>query len=517
MKAYTRHLLPTFVISVIAIAIHACGSRFKNEAAEEGYELAKQKCASCHKFPEAELLDKKTWANAVLPKMSGFFGLQFMDFGTYFEDETANKVEQLSLADWKKILSYYTSEAPDSLKYERKQSDSIIMDLPGFLIANSSFTKKDPFVTYTGYFSSKNQLLFADGAKTMYVMSAEQSVIDSFEVETGVSSVYSTNDSLMVLSMGVLHPSDEKVGKLTIINSVTKQSLVIIDTMQRPVHMSVGDLNNDNLDDLVISEFGNISGQLVWYENESDFKYKRHVLRPLPGSTRTELHDFNNDGQLDIMVLMAQADEGMFIYFNNGNGGFTEKRILQFSPAHGSNYFELADFNADGHLDILATNGDNGDYFPPILKPYHGVRIYMNDGKNNFKESTFLFANGMCKAMARDFDGDGDLDIASISYFPDYDKRPEESFIYFENEGDLSFKPYSFLQVTSGRWLTMEAADIDADNDIDIVLGNCMFSLGYVPPALMQKWKAGSPAVLVLKNDGQQRLTARTRRQKVSQ
>jgi hypothetical protein len=502
MKTYTRYLVPAFVISIIAITIYACGSRFKNEAAEEGYGLAKQKCASCHKFPEAELLDKKTWANAVLPKMSGFLGMRFMDFGTYFEDETANKVEQLSLADWKKILAYYTSEAPDTLEYEKKQSDSIRMNLPGFSITEPPFKKRDPFVTYSGYFPLAKQLLFADGAGKMYVMSAEQKVIDSFEVETGVSSVYRSGDSLMVLSMGVLHPSDEKIGKLTMVNAVTKQSSVIIDTMQRPVHMSLGDLNNDKLDDLVLSEFGNNSGQLVWYERESNFKYKRHVLRPLPGATRTELHDFNKDGKLDIVALMAQADEGMFIYFNNGNGSFTEKRILQFSPAYGSNYFELADFNADGHLDILATNGDNGDYFPPILKPYHGVRIYMNDGKNNFREAAFFPVNGVCKAMARDFDGDGDLDIASISYFPDYDKRPEESFIYFQNGGNLSFKPYSFPQVTSGRWLTMEAVDIDADNDIDIVLGNCMFSLGYVPPALMQKWKAESPAILVLENKG---------------
>jgi hypothetical protein len=37
--------------------------------------------------------------------------------------------------------------------------------------------------------------------------------------------------------------------------------------------------------------------------------------------------------------------------------------------------------------------------------------------------------NGASKAMSADFDQDGDLDIAFISYFPDYDHTPHESFI----------------------------------------------------------------------------------------
>jgi hypothetical protein len=196
---------------------------------------------------------------------------------------------------------------------------------------------------------------------------------------------------------------------------------------------------------------------------------------------------------------MAQGDEGIFVYYNKGNGTFEEKRLLQFPPSYGSNCFELTDFNKDGHPDILTTNGDNGDY-PPILKPYHGIRIFMNDGKNNFGQKVFLPVNGPCKAIARDFDGDGDLDIASISYFPDYDHHPEESFIFWENTGNLSFKPSSFNNASMGRWLTMEAGDIDHDGDIDLVLGNAKFPLGHIPDSLMKNWNKYSPSLVILKN-----------------
>ena len=108
--------------------------------------------------------------------------------------------------------------------------------------------------------------------------------------------------------------------------------------------------------------------------------------------------------------------------------------------------------------------------------------------------------NGASKAIAKDFDGDGDLDIASISYFPDYSNTPEESFIYWENKGNYSFQPFSFKDAFAGRWLTMDAGDMDGDGDLDIILGNAKFPIGAVPGWLMKKWNQSSPSVLILKN-----------------
>ena len=273
-----------------------------------------------------------------------------------------------------------------------------------------------------------------------------------------------------------------------------------MDSLQRPVFAEYGDVNGDTLEDIILCEFGNNTGRLSWFENKGNRIYDKHVLRAMPGAIRTQLIDLNKDGRQDIVAMLAQGDEGIFVYYNRGGGRFDEERLLQLPPSFGSNYFELADINKDGHPDILATNGDNGDY-PPILKPYHGIRIYLNDGNNRFAEEVFLPMNGACKALARDFDGDGDLDIASISYFPDYAHRPEESFLYWENKGGLSFRPASFNGAASGRWLTMDAGDVDGDGDTDIILGNATFTLGNIPGWIMKGWKTNSPSVLLLKNN----------------
>ena len=58
----------------------------------------------------------------------------------------------------------------------------------------------------------------------------------------------------------------------------------------------------------------------------------------------------------------------------------------------------------------------------------------------------------------------------------------------------------SFNDAAIGRWLTMDAGDIDLDGDIDIILGNAKFSLGNIPAKFMTKWSGSSPSILILKN-----------------
>ncbi len=99
--------------------------------------------------------------------------------------------------------------------------------------------------------------------------------------------------------------------------------------------------------------------------------------------------------------------------------------------------------------------------------------------------------------MARDFDGDGDLDIATIAFFADYEKQPEEGFVYLENEGNFKFKPYSLPQAKLGRWLTMDVGDIDGNGKQCILLGN--FSISQDNKKFNMNWKQGPP-FLVLKN-----------------
>lgn len=461
----------------------------------EGKELATTHCSTCHQFPEPALLDKKTWVFHVLPKMGGLLGFRHFETTSYFEADYANS--NLSLEQWNNIVRYYVRMSPDSLTNSKTAAPDIKTGLEQFILRIPSFRVSPPLTSYVGVFPESAEIIFGDGITKNFYRLKNLQLVDSFRLGTGLSHLVKKNGDFFGLSMGVMYPSDIREGQLARFRG--SASIPVLDSLQRPVHMEFADLNNDSLTDIVVAEFGNNQGQLSWFEHRPDSSYLKHILKPLPGAVKSVIRDFDNDGRKDIMALMAQADEGMFIFYNKGSNTFHEERILRFSPSFGSNYFELADMNEDGFDDIVATNGDNGDY-PAILKPYHGIRIYLNDGQYRFKEALFLPVNGVCKTIAYDFDADGDKDLASIAYFPDYDNRPNESFIYWNNSGNLKFTPRSFGGNLVGRWLVMDAGDFDSDGDADIVLGNAKMAMGNIPDTIMRNWNQGGPSVVVLEN-----------------
>jgi hypothetical protein len=306
-----------------------------------------------------------------------------------------------------------------------------------------------------------------------------------------------------VTEIGNVFPSDEKKGKLVLLEKIGAElkPRVLLENLQRPVSATFADLNNDRREDFLLCSFGNYVGRFSWFENLGSSKYEEHALVELPGAINALVLDANRDGLPDVFVLMAQAREGIHLFLNQGGGKFQDQTLASFHPAFGSTHLELADFNGDGFPDLLMSNGDNGEYLSPF-KRYHGIRIFLNDGKNHFTESWFFPMNGAFKAIAADFDGDGDLDIAAISFFPDYRKSPEESFVYLENKGGLSFEPSSFPGCTSGRWLTMDVNDLDGDGDPDIVLGS--FAEGPlsipIPSDLRTEWRTNGFSTLLLEN-----------------
>ena len=270
-----------------------------------------------------------------------------------------------------------------------------------------------------------------------------------------------------------------------------------IDSLQRPVDFERVDFNNDKADDYIICNFGNHTGSLAIYKALGNGEFQKHTLSNVSGARRIIIKDFDGNGLPDILTLMTQGDERILLFYNQGNFQFRLTTLFRFSAVQGSSYIDIADFNNDGKSDILYTNGDNADY-SSILKPYHGVRIFLNSGTNEFKESWFYPMHGASQARVADFDQDGDLDIGAISFFPDFKNHPEQGFIYFENTAQ-GFKPQITRMANKGRWMTMEAFDYDHDGDKDILLGSLTFP-NLVPQDLMTQWSADQVSILVLRN-----------------
>jgi len=128
------------------------------------------------------------------------------------------------------------------------------------------------------------------------------------------------------------------------------------------------------------------------------------------------------------------------------------------------------------------------------LKNYHGVRIFNNLGENEFEESWFYPMYGASGVEVADFDQDGDQDIFVLSFFPDQNQSPKQNLLYFEQNGKMDFQAYSPVIEEDSHWLTMTKGDLDADGDLDLVVGAFEFDDLYKQPN-----EAWSP-IVVFKN-----------------
>ena len=476
---------------------------------DRGRQLTLVYCQSCHLYPDPDVLDKKTWANGTMRRMAPLFGTARIDLdrrpdGMILKEAHLFPPEPiLPIADWKAMWDYILDAAPEQALPQGPRGP-IQPDTPMFEVQVLSDPAVAPAVTLVKIESKRRRLLLGDGEKrAVHEFDSGGHRLSSTQVASPPVSWARDGDKAYVSLIGSIFPSDEKSGEIVVFRPGEKGWSVdpLIRGLKRPVDCVPVDLNRDGRPELVVAQFGNYLGRLSWFEMQAGAEPVEHPLLELPGGTCSEIIDYNHDGRPDVVTLMGQAREGIFLFENMGGGDFATVPLVQLPPVYGSTYFEFADFNGDGFPDLLAVNGDNGEY-PSPFKKYHGIRIYLNDGRFHFKEAWFFPMNGAFKAVARDFDGDGDLDIAAISFFPDYGRSPEEGFVYLENRGNLQFTASSIPSAASGRWLTMDAADLDGDGDIDLVLGSFIAGPRSIPiPAELEKaWAGNKVAALILRN-----------------
>ncbi len=454
-------------------------------------------CGNCHQTPLPQDITREIWLTEVLPKMGAFYGIyEGSRRQTYLESRSAAPYlehlypleRQLDSSSWAAIVDYYVRYAPDRL--EGSKSALPLHTLKQFDIhpvASDSQHFVAPFTTVL-HFDAATQSIYTGG--TGKDGSALQLFSASSQRWTKAISLYSTPSAIdvdlgLVLEMGSLLPSDLPRGKLT---TLGEDRRVLLDSLARPVDMLRLDLNQDGVEEIIIAEFGNMVGYLNAYTPKQDGTYQfAYRLATLPGALRLRKADMDQDGHDDLVVLFAQGNESIQAFYSRP-GSFEQKQLAQFPPSFGSSDLEIIDFDGDGQLDVLYTNGDNFDY-QPIPKPYHGIRLLLNDGQQNFKTSWFYPMDGAYDLEVADFDQDGDLDIAAIAYFVPPMDRSAYSFVYLEQINQKGsgkkpvFKAFSFAKPKDQFYLRLLKADVDQDGDEDLIIGN--FS-AYLPDGARQ-------------------------------
>jgi hypothetical protein len=509
LKPYKVVILVIFSFVVTISWLTSCSNKNKpysvQDDIDDGRQLATKYCTLCHQLPSPALVDRASWISGVLPAMAKQLHIQNY-MGQYYADGTS----LLNIVQWQKIVTYYSKTSPINLVIPKPA----VQPLKDWAI----FSLLKPVVKPDGQSAMTTLLAFNPFDKQFYSGDAANNFykwdkkLNSKLVKSMPSPVTGVifnkdadnSESAILTCIGVMAPINVAKGKVIEVklNGKVKddQQIIIGDSLPRAVQTVAADFNKDGLIDYVVCGFGHDNGGLFLLQQQPNHTYAKKLIRNEAGGEQLITGDFNNDGWPDVMCLFAQADEGIWMFLNDHKGGFITQNLLHFPAVYGSSSFQLIDFNHDGKPDILYTCGDNSDY-SKVLKPYHGIYIFTNQGNWKFKQTYFYHIDGCTKDIAADFDNDGDLDIATIAFFADFKYHPSAGFTYLEQTSPGKFMPHELPIDTYGRWLTMEVGDIDQDGKLDIILGNfatpgrgLVNQKGFAP-----QWDKKNP-VIVLKN-----------------
>ncbi|HXK48917.1 MAG TPA: VCBS repeat-containing protein [Clostridiales bacterium] len=214
-----------------------------------------------------------------------------------------------------------------------------------------------------------------------------------------------------------------------------------------------GDKDNDGDLDLLITGQDESSNEMSKiYENNGGTFNESNIgeLFPLEWSCG-DWADFDNDGDLDI-VMSGRRDTEYWTYtYINNNGIFSESGsyigVYRSSVTTG-------DYNNDGYIDAVVCGNDSpGTYKTMFLTNYSGSLSYDMDIPGVQDGSVDL----------GDYDNDGDLDILITGY----NDPAVMTDIYLNDNGNFIYSQIDFQESNRGRasW-----GDYDGDGDLDILV-----------------------------------------------
>ncbi|MBM4178742.1 MAG: hypothetical protein FJ211_05360 [Ignavibacteria bacterium] len=495
---------------VVLSAISSIVLLHAQRSEDRGEVLAKQYCQSCHVQPLPEHLDKSTWISKVFPVMRTYMGLDLPAGRDQMSHDLAAMyptVPMMTEDEWFAIASWYIEKAPaklptpPALQYRGTS--------PMFQSLRMPAEQPAPMTSVVQFDTIHRCIVVGDAQTHMLrVLDLNGREIRRIDVGGPPSCLVIKGNTWYVTNMGKLLPHDSAVGSVAqiawsgspIAGASTYKMSTLIDTLRRPTSLVVDDINQDGRLDFLVTEYGNLLGRFGWFESLKSGAFTYHELAAQPGAIRAIVKDVTNDKRPDIIVVMAQAREVVRIYENNGKGRFSSHDVIESPPSFGSSSVSLADVDGDRVDEILLTTGDNGDYQSPPYKPYHGVYVYKRSKPLVYALATFDPFDGAYGAIARDFDRNGKMDLLSFSYFPNLHGQDIDLVRISHDNIKNDQGVWSVGDAQSGRWLVSDAADVDGDGDVDVILGNVSIGPGAVTDKQAEIWMSSGYSALFLRN-----------------
>jgi hypothetical protein len=238
-----------------------------------------------------------------------------------------------------------------------------------------------------------------------------------------------------------------------------------------PGSILTADFNGDH--HLDILEVNNSSDFAVFTGNgDGTFNSSRSWALPVGAFSSVAVGDFNNDGQPDLITLNYQNNNATRILTLALGAPGPNFQAPPESFVSVADVLATGDFNEDGKLDVVASNGFN-----------NLASVALGQGNGTFiSRSSFTVLppnNSAGEFVVGDFNGDHHLDLVTVS-----DNKFGQVFLALGN-GNGTFQPG--VRVNVGIHSNfVAAADVNGDGKLDLVatnygtggIGNVQVALG---------------------------------------
>ena len=295
---------------------------------------------------------------------------------------------------------------------------------------------------------------------------------------------------ILVANLGSIFPTDKLVGEVILLenteNSFTKH--ILLDKLRRVADVRCHDFDNDGDQDLVVAIFGHGHGSLLYCEQASDNSFKRTQLLDGPGFIHAPIADFDNDGFIDIASVISQDEEEVWVHYGTGKGTFQKSLLFStLDNEFGSSGLIANDIDNDGDVDLLLTNGDNLEEFFHYPQQNHGATLFINNKHRQFSIKRISSLPGCYAADIKDLNNDGLKDIVLLSMVNNWKDHDSASVIILEQSvnGDFSERQLASKPI---KLISCCIDDLNNDGQMDILAGGFRIQPPFSGPTRLQAW-----------------------------
>lgn len=185
------------------------------------------------------------------------------------------------------------------------------------------------------------------------------------------------------------------------------------------------------------------------------------------------LIDLDRDGHLDLAI--AADFETSQLFWSNGDGTFTDGTVAAGvgtdDNGMGSTF---GDYDGDGDLDWFITNITPAPGAPPAFGGFN--RLYRNDGNRQFTDVTLEAgvrdSRWSWGTTFFDYDNDGDLDLIATNGYNGFGWSDDQTFLWRNDDGVFTDVSDEMGVTDTGQGRGLAHLDYDNDGDLDIIVVN---------------------------------------------